>query len=154
MPPKRNIPQNRVSDKKTERTPTPYGRNRPANQASTSKTLSTTSAKKASTSTSRGSTTAKQPSTSKTTNHVITFKEASPSPDFSLEVNCVVEGELSSFSVPIHSSNNINALKDAIKNKKDPELNHIAADRLILRLIPDGGIDEERLGKLDHESLE
>ncbi|KAF9178600.1 hypothetical protein BGZ49_005302, partial [Haplosporangium sp. Z 27] len=114
----------------------------------------------ASTSTSRGSTTANQSSTLKTKNRAIPVEQASPSetqvppPPFELVLNCIVGEDSSAITVEILSSKNINALKDGIRDKKDPELKHIAANKLILYLIPNGGVTKKGLDKLTECSLE
>ncbi|KAF8946563.1 hypothetical protein BGZ46_005756, partial [Entomortierella lignicola] len=131
------------ADEKAEKAPTPYDRNRQAKEASISRALR--------------STTTKQASTSKTENRAIPVGQASPSetgvPPSPVLLNCIVEKESSSFSVEILSSKNVGALKDAIKKKKEPRLNHIAADELILKLSPDGGVTKKGLEKLTESSL-
>jgi hypothetical protein len=51
-----------------------------------------------------------------------------------LQLNCLVSGLASSnvFQVEIEKTKTVAALKDAIKDKKKPKLDHIAADSLDL----------------------
>ncbi|KAF9079853.1 hypothetical protein BGX27_005898, partial [Mortierella sp. AM989] len=146
-----------VADKKTKAS-TPYGRNSQANQASTSKTLGSTSAKQASTSKSQGSSSAKKASTSKTKGRAVPIEQASPSETgvplpFMLELRCIVENGITSFKVPILSNKDVGDLKDAIKAKK-PDTLPMEADKLILKLTLDGGVTKKELDKLTESSLE
>ena len=45
---------------------------------------------------------------------------------------CVVDGEATAFPVVVKPSNLVGELKDAIKTKKDPRFDDIAADKLTL----------------------
>ncbi|KAF9369375.1 hypothetical protein BGX21_005990, partial [Mortierella sp. AD011] len=131
MPPKRNAAQNRAVGKKAS---TPYDRDRQANRAKNSEPL--------------GSISAEQSSNLETPESV------------ALKIFCIVnDGEssfpegVSSFPVEIHSTQSVADLKDAIKVKKEHRLNHIDADELTLKLIPNGGATKKGLGKLAKGSL-
>jgi len=52
-------------------------------------------------------------------------------------LNCWILGGTTSFPVEILPSENIGQLKDAIKKKKEPVLNHIAADQLEIWKVND-----------------
>ncbi|KAF9089423.1 hypothetical protein BGX27_002464 [Mortierella sp. AM989] len=69
-----------------------------------------------------------------------------------LELNCIVEGEASSFPVNILSTEKVGILKQAIKNATKPDLDLIAAKNLILKLIS-GGATKIGLSKLSGSSL-
>ncbi|KAF9344808.1 hypothetical protein BGX26_003865, partial [Mortierella sp. AD094] len=45
---------------------------------------------------------------------------------------CLVDGDATPFSIKIPSSDTVDSLKDAIKVKKSPEFDDIAADKLAL----------------------
>ncbi|ORZ08567.1 hypothetical protein BCR41DRAFT_146441 [Lobosporangium transversale] len=49
-----------------------------------------------------------------------------------LQLNCIVEGEATSFPVEIFCDKSVGMLKQAIKVAKKPELDHAAADKLTL----------------------
>ncbi|ORZ10673.1 hypothetical protein BCR41DRAFT_372414 [Lobosporangium transversale] len=59
-----------------------------------------------------------------------------------LKLFCIVEGELTSFSVTILSNETIDDLKKVIKAEKAPDLNYIASNKLTLELIPGGATKE------------
>ncbi|KAF9109266.1 hypothetical protein BGX27_007787 [Mortierella sp. AM989] len=68
-----------------------------------------------------------------------------------LELNCIVEGESSSFPVQILSTEKVSVLKKAIKTEK-PDTLPMAAKNLTLKLIP-GGATKKGLSKLPEKSL-
>ncbi|GJJ77556.1 hypothetical protein EMPS_09915 [Entomortierella parvispora] len=70
-----------------------------------------------------------------------------------LRLNCIMDGESSSFPVDIASSESVSTLKDEIKKKKDPEFNEIAADKLTLFHI-DGGATKGQLSTASRKKLD
>ncbi|KAF9085005.1 hypothetical protein BGX27_003645 [Mortierella sp. AM989] len=132
MPPKRNAAQNREVDKKTEKAPTLYDRNKQAKRAKNSEPL--------------GSISAKQSSNLETPESVL------------LKIFCIVndgkssfpEG-VSSFPVEIHSTQSVADLKKAIKVENSDTL-PMEADKLTLKLIP-GGATKTGLSKMSKDSL-
>ncbi|KAF9427355.1 hypothetical protein BGZ76_002369 [Entomortierella beljakovae] len=71
---------------------------------------------------------------------------------FKLELNCIVEGEQSSFPVEIFSNKSIGNLKDSIYPKIQTPDGVLSKD-LILNVIPNGGVTKKGLGKLSKRSL-
>ncbi|GJJ74340.1 hypothetical protein EMPS_06698 [Entomortierella parvispora] len=69
-----------------------------------------------------------------------------------LRLNCIVDGESSSFPVDIESSESVSKLKEKIKKEKDPEFNKIAADKLTLFHI-DGGATKGQLSTASRKEL-
>jgi hypothetical protein len=75
-----------------------------------------------------------------------------------LEINCLVLGESRShiFTIVIADAKNVSALKDAIKEKKQPAFDHVPADTLVLWKVSfpvDESLDGNLTNFLDEESL-
>ena len=75
-----------------------------------------------------------------------------------LEINCLAHGEPRShiFPVEIASTKTVGALKDAIKEKKQPAFDHVPANTLVLWKVSfpvDESLDGNLTNFLDEESL-
>ena len=76
----------------------------------------------------------------------------------SLSLNCLIhgEGQGKMFTVKIDNTENVSILKDLIKEKKAPHLNHVAASDLDLWMVDtqlDGLGEEPVYANLNNEKL-